>query len=182
MKTYTPDELQQVRKLHAEWLLDHMKGSRANLSKANLSKADLSGADLSGADLSRADLSRADLRRADLRGADLRGLSGADLRGADLRGADLSGADLRRAKLPTGETWEEYLSTSVPALLTSGGKSIKEVLADGAWSCHEWTNCPMACALGIHKPEEAPEALRPRVEQFVQLFDAELVPEPKVTE
>jgi len=159
MKTYTPDELQQVRKLHAEWLLDHMKGSRANLSKANLSKADLSGADLSGAYL-----------------------RGADLRGADLRGADLSGADLRRAKLPTGETWEEYLSTSVPALLTSGGKSIKEVLADGAWSCHEWTNCPMACALGIHKPEEAPEALRPRVEQFVQLFDAELVPEPKVTE
>jgi len=33
-----------------------------------------------------------------------------NLRGADLRGAGLTGANLHGATLPTGETWEVYLS------------------------------------------------------------------------
>jgi len=92
MKTYTPDELQQILKLHAEWLLDDTRGSRA----------DLRGADLRGADLSGADLSRADLRGADLRGADLSGadLSRADLYGVNLREANLCGAKIEKATLP----------------------------------------------------------------------------------
>ena len=36
----------------------------------------------------------------------------------------------------------------------------------------------MAC----HKPSEAPALLRPRVEQFVRLFDAGLIPVPEVAE
>ena len=37
-------------------------------------------------------------------------LRGADLRGAGLTGAGLTGANLHGATLPTGETWEVYLS------------------------------------------------------------------------
>ncbi len=71
LKTYTPDELKEILRLHKLWLDNDKNGiranlSRADLSRANLSRADLSGADLSGANLSRANLSWADLSRADL--------------------------------------------------------------------------------------------------------------------
>jgi hypothetical protein len=101
MKTYSPDELKGVIRLHALWLADADGGVRANLRGADLSRADLSRADLIDADLSRADLSWANLRDADLRDADLRGacLGDANLSGANLRGANLSGADLRDANL-----------------------------------------------------------------------------------
>jgi len=116
MKTYSPDELKEVIRLHALWLADANGGVRANLSGADLSGAylnraylnraylngaNLCGADLCGADLSGANLNGAYLIRADLSGANLSGayLNGADLRGADLCGADLCGADLSRANL-----------------------------------------------------------------------------------
>jgi len=120
MKTYSPDELKEVIRLHALWLADANGGIRANLSGANLSGANLSWADLSGANLSGANLngaylsdanlrdanliganlSRADLRDANLIGANLRDadLSGANLSWADLSRADLNGADLNGAK------------------------------------------------------------------------------------
>ena len=150
--------------------------SSADLSGADLRSADLSGANLSGADLSGADLSSADLNSADLRSADL---SGANLSGADLSGADLSSADLNSAKnvrLPTGETWNEYLSVVVPALLTAGGKSLESFAQH--FTCHTWDNCPMAHAFDGHTLADVPILLRPRAEQFIQLFDAGQIPWP----
>ena len=69
----------------------------------------------------------------------------------------------------------------VPQLLTAGGKSVAEVVASGAWDCHDWTNCPMHVALDINSEEKAPPMLRPWVVRFVQLFDAKLIPFPVVS-
>jgi len=70
-------------------------------------------------------------------------LSDANLSWADLSGADLSWADLSGLRLPTGETWEEYLRSTVPALLTAGGKQLDEVANEKTWQCHQWENCPI---------------------------------------
>ncbi len=110
------------------------------------------------------------------------GVRGADLWSANLRGADLRGANLRDAKnadsvrLDTGETLREYIDTVLPALLTAGGKRVEDVAA--AWECHTWENCPMAVAFGVTSEEQVPALYRPRARQFVQLFDANLLPKP----
>ncbi len=124
------------------------------------------------ANLSSADLSSANLRLANLSSADL---SSADLRSANLSSANLSSADLSSAKnfrLPTGELWSEYLTQTVPALLTAGGKSLAEVATVEHWECHGWDNCPMAAAFSVKSLDEIPILHRPRASQFVQLFDA----------
>ena len=149
----------------------------ADLRGANLVGANLRGADLVGANLRGADLRDADLRGADLRDADLRD---ADLRGAYLRGTDLRDADLRGATMPTGETWEQYLADTVPALLCANGKTVKDIVASGAWECHSWTNCPMAVAFDCDSVSDIPTLFRPRAEQFIQLFDANLIPCPEI--
>src|SRR3990167_9395047 len=162
----------------------------ANLGDANLGGADLRGADLRGADLGGANLGDANLGGADLRGADLRGanlgdanlgdaaLGDANLGGADLRGADLGGAkNISTAKnmcLPTGETWDEYLRDVVPALLTSGGKTLESFQEH--WKCHSWDNCPMAHAHSTSNLEGVPALLRPRAVQFIQFFDGRQIP------
>jgi hypothetical protein len=64
----------------------------------------------------------------------------------------------------------------VPALCQSGGKTLADVAA--AWDCHEWANCPMHVAFGAASESDCPILLRPRVTQFVQLFDAGLIPNP----
>ncbi len=158
----------------------------ADLHGADLHGADLRGADLYGANLYGANLHGADLRGADLRGADLRGadLDGADLTGANLTGANLTGANLTGANLPgatleTGEKYEVYLSEVVPALLKAGGREIADIVKEG-WECHDWSNCPMACAFGVRSETETPLLLRPRVQQFVRMFDAGLIPKPEV--
>ena len=94
-------KLEEILRIHAEWLEDSEKGERADLRGADLRGAYLREADLRGADLREADLREADLQGADLRGADLQGadLRGADLQGAYLRGAYLQGADLQEADL-----------------------------------------------------------------------------------
>jgi len=143
---------------------------------AYLTGADLTGAYLKGADLTGAYLTGAYLTGAYLTGADL---TGADLTGAYLTGADLKGAYLTGAYL-TNESFKDYLEQVVPALLTAGGKTVAEVVASGAWDCHEWSNCPMAFALGIKNEAEAPILLRPRVKEFIQLFDARLIPKPEI--
>ena len=137
----------------------------ANLRGANLGGANLRGANLRGANLGGANLRGANLRYADLGGADLRD---ANLRDADLRGANLRDANLRDAKLETGETFDEYRTQVVPALLTAGGHPVP----DEAWTCHSWKNCPMAAAFGVDDIAQIPALHRPRVEQFVRLFDA----------
>lgn len=115
--------------------------ARADLAGVNLLKADLTGADLAGASLLHANLKRTNLAGADLSGADLQGF---DFRNADLRGANLSGATLNPtgnitfkgarldgATMPNGESLEDFIATTVPALLASGGRPLPGVLA--AW-------------------------------------------------
>ena len=102
----------------------------------------------------------------------------ADLSGADLSGATLRDADLRGADLSDGVTFRQYLDEVVPALLTAGGKPLAEVATPEAWACHDWTNCPMATAFGVHTLEDVPPLYRAHARQFVQLFDAWLSPLP----
>lgn len=156
----TSDELAEVLQAHAKWLRGEDGGKFA--------------------DLHFADLHGADLRGAYLRGANLRW---ANLRGANLRGADLSEADLNEANLnddtilPTGETYKVYLAEVVPQLLLAGERGVEAIRK---WGGHEWTDCPMHIAFDITSPAQAPALLRPRIEQFVQLYDAGLIPQPAV--
>lgn len=166
---------------------------RANLSGASLSGANLREVDLRGADIRGASLREASLRKANLRGADLReadlseaNLGGADLRGTNLYGADLRGANLREADLsgavlPTGEKWEAYKVDVIPALLAYGGVPLTEIVTNEHWSCHEWGNCPLSTAFKCHGIEGVPILLRQRTEQFIQFFDAGLIPILEIT-
>ena len=122
----------------------------------------------------KADLSSADLRSANLRSADLRSanLSYANLRSADLRSADLSSAKMDdNCFIETGETWGEYKTQTVPALLCATGKELKAVI-EASWDCHSWENCPMAIAFNVHEISEVPILYRPRANQFIKYFDA----------
>ena len=104
-------------------------------------------------------------------------LSGADLSGADLSDADLSDANLSdETQLQYGDSFKDYKAKIVPALCEAGGKSLVEVAV--AWDCHDWTNCPMATAFSVHREADCPPLLLPRVREFVQLFDARLIPCP----
>ena len=151
----------------------------ANLRGAYLDDANLRGANLEGANLRGAHLDYAYLVDANLRGAQLQGanLQGANLQGAHIRGAQLQGANLDGAtRLPTGETWDEYLREVVPALLTAGGRTLAEVATEEHWDCHSWQNCPMHAAFGAADIADVPILLRPRAAQFIQFFDAKLIP------
>ena len=159
MSTYTQDQLAAILADHRAWLAGQ-KGTRA----------DLRGADLRGADLTGADLTCADL-------------TDADLRSAVLTGAVLTRAVLTDADLPAGYRWEAYLAEVVPALLMAGGKPLADVLAAlkarGGWAaCHQWSNCPLHEAFGADGLDGVPPLYRWEAAQFVQLFDAGLIPEP----
>ena len=147
---------------------------KLSVEAAVKSGASLDGANLDGASLDRASLVGASLYRANLVGASL---YRANLVGANLVRASLDGATklTMTTRLPTGETWKEYLDEVVPALIQAGGKSVSEK----AWSCHEWTNCPMSEAFGIKHEKDVPLLFHPRARQFVQFFDAGLIPMPK---
>ena len=69
MKT---EDLKEVLRLHAKYLLGEADGKRADLRSVNLRRADLCGALLCGANLRSADLCGALLYDANLWGADLR--------------------------------------------------------------------------------------------------------------
>ena len=66
MKTYTPEQLKEILRLHALLVKSETGGERANLYGADLRSANLYGADLSGANLSGANLRSANLSGADL--------------------------------------------------------------------------------------------------------------------
>jgi hypothetical protein len=173
----------------AETMKDAMHAALA--AGADLTDAHLTGADLTGADLTDANLTGAHLTDAILRGAHLTGanltdarltdaiLRGANLTGANLTDANLTGAILTGCRLPTGETWLEYLTETVPALLTAGGQPLASFAT--SFTCHDWDNCPMAHAFHGHSIADVPILLRPRAEQFVQLFDAKQIPWPLPT-
>ena len=88
--------IQEVLRLHKQWLAQEEGGCYANLRNANLRNANLRNAILCNADLSNADLRDANLRNANLCDADL---SNADLRNANLCNANLRNANLRNANL-----------------------------------------------------------------------------------
>ena len=150
----------------------------ASLVGANLDGASLYGANLDGANLDGADLDGANLYGANLYGASLDGASlvGANLYGANLYGANLDGA----TRLTTGETWDEYLRETLPALLTAGGRALAEVATAEHWDCHNWGNCPMHAAFGAADIGGVPILLRPRAEQFIKFFDSKLIPLPAI--
>jgi hypothetical protein len=127
------------------------------------------------------DFSYARLDLARLDGARLvdANLDGASLDHARLDGARLVGARLDLAKnltLPTGETWEEYLTRTVPALLTAGGRTLDEVANLEHWGCHDWSNCPIRAAFGVDSTDKVPPLYRQHARQFVALFDAGQIP------
>jgi uncharacterized protein YjbI with pentapeptide repeats len=145
----------------------------ANLDGAYLRGANLDGANLDGAYLRGAYLDGAYLDGAYLRGANL---DGANLRGAYLDGANLDGAYLGdNTTIETGETWKQYLSAVVPALLVAGGRALSDMLTPKIWNCHSWDNCPMAEAFSTHTIEDVPLLYKPRAEQFMRYFDANLI-------
>jgi uncharacterized protein YjbI with pentapeptide repeats len=153
--------------------------SDANLQYANLQDANLQGANLQYANLQDANLQGANLQYANLQDANLQG---AKLQGANLQYANLQDAKLQDAKdlrLPTGETWHEYLTETVPALLTAGGQPLESFAEH--FACHSWENCPMAHAFNTHDLSGVPVLLRPRAEQFIQFFDAKQIPWPLPT-
>jgi hypothetical protein len=94
LRIITKDELVEIIRKHALWLVDENEGERADLRFANLSFANLSFADLSFANLRSANLRSANLRFANLSFADL---SFANLRSANLSSANLQlvGQDIR---------------------------------------------------------------------------------------
>ena len=140
-------------------VIEQAVASGANLACAYLAGAYLDGANLDGAYLGGANLGGANLVRA-------------NLDGANLVRANLDGA----TRLPTGETWDEYLRETLPALLTAGGRALAEVATAEHWDCHNWGNCPMHAAFGATGISGVPILLRPRAEQFIQFFDAKLIP------
>ena len=141
------------------WLGGVLHRSEKDTLKAALEEAVAADADLADANLADADL------------------AGADLAGANLAGANLAGAkNINSTILETGETFGVYVKDVVPALCVAGGRTLEEVAA--GWNCHDWTNCPMAIAFGVHDVEDVPRLYRPRVDQFVRLFDAKLIPCP----
>jgi uncharacterized protein YjbI with pentapeptide repeats len=155
--------------------------SKVSLRDAVLRGADLRYAVLSGAVMSSAILIGADMSDADLSDADLSGavLSDADLSGAVLSDAVLIGAVMSGdCTMADGLKFSQYVNDVVPALLTAGGKTLETILASGCWECHSWNNCPMAVAFGIDAPSKGPPLLRARIKEFVQLFDAKLIPKP----
>ncbi len=142
-------------------------------------KASSDGANLHGARLDGANLHGARLDVANLEGASLEGASlvRANLYRANLYGANLVQANLDVAtKLETGETWGEYLTEVVPALLTAGGKTVEDCAKH--WDCHSWENCPMSFAFSANSIDGVPILLRPRANQFIRFFDAKLIPCP----
>ena len=142
--------------------------------KAVTIKEAVEAAVFDGASLVNARLDGANLVNASLDGANL---NGANLNDARLIGARLDGASLDEdTQLPTGEKWSEYLRETLPALLTAGGRALGEVATEEHWSCQNWSNCPMHAAFGAEDISGVPILLRPRAEQFIQLFDARLIP------
>ena len=141
----------------------------ASLDGANLVGASLDGASLVGASLVGANLGGASLVRASLVGANL---GGASLFRANLDGASLGDS----TRLDTGETWKEYLTQTLPTLLTAGGKTLASFTEH--WVCHTWDNCPMAHAFDTKNINGIPILLRPRADQFINLFDSKMIPWP----
>jgi hypothetical protein len=138
--------LTKILKEHLEWLLDHNKGKKANLSEANLSWADLSGANLSEANLRWADLSEANLSGANLRWANL---GGANLGGANLSEADLSGANISEANLSEADLSEANLSGANIRWAIGNLKQVRSIHLESHVITYSSTNFFIGCKKGV---------------------------------
>ena len=96
--------MEEILRLHEEWLEGKPSGERANLRDTNLVRANLVRANLRKAEIGGCDLIEANLRGANLEGANL---EGANLRGANLEDANLEGANLAKSNL-----WDTNLRDS----------------------------------------------------------------------
>ena len=177
----TPSEIATYLAALAEWRANSRWSTPAPTLPIG---ATLAGATLNGANLTGATLNGATLVRASLAGATL---VRASLAGANLNGANLTDANLTGATMPAGYRWEVYLATVVPALLAAGGQSLGDVLAtlraSGGWAtCHSWTNCPLHVAYGVDSVAGIPALYQWEARQFLQLYDAGLIPEPHLPE
>jgi len=165
----------------------------ADMKGIVLANSDLEGATLTGVDLEFGMLRRANLKGANLRDADLTyaTLSGANLEGAALVGANLVGVKLTGAilwragiagsknlRLPTGETWEEYLAETVPALLVAGGDFLRYVATEASWKpkAARYADTPMGIAFAVDAPWKVPSLYRQHAEQFMMLLDSGQIP------
>ena len=77
-------------------------------------------------------------------------------------------------------TLDRYQAPGGPMekLLTAGGVTIREILAAGAWNCHDWHNCPLHVAHGVKDVTQLPAELRLEGERFLKLFDGHFLPRP----
>ena len=103
--------IQEVLRLHKQWLAQEEGGCYADLRNADLCDADLSNADLRNANLCNANLRNANLRNANLHYADLHNaiLYDTDLSNANLRNANLRNANLRNANLCDADLYDADL-------------------------------------------------------------------------
>ena len=172
MKRYTPDELNEVLRLHKLWAQDEEGGQRADLQNADLQGANLRGADLQGADLQGAYLQDADLRGADLQGADLWGanLRGADLWGANLRGADLQRADGEKMKIVSMRVFTGLYPYQCWAVVAEDG--IPWVRMGCLWkSVEEWNRIGIRASNPGEFPDDGSEKCEERVRAFNYVHD-----------
>lgn len=88
--------------------------------------------------------------------------------GKSLDRARLDGA--KNLRMPSGETWEEYVTQTVPALLTAGGKALDEVANEEHWDCHDWDNCPIKTAFDAKDIQDVPPLYRQQASLFVSRF------------
>lgn len=118
LKKLSQKDLDEVIKLHKDFVEGRRGGNRAILKFLDLSALDFLSADLSQADFTGSKLINADLSMGtfesscffacDLRNANLEGASfaRADFRGASVAGANLTGADLNSADMREGKIME----------------------------------------------------------------------------
>lgn len=124
-----PEEWNEVRILHPDWIPDLRNAQLAGISvpSANLAGARLDGANLREANLEGAVLDSASLVESDLTRARL---VGASLANADLRGARLKEALLSQASF-SGAAYDQDLEVAIPEEEPSGDTSVEAILRRG---------------------------------------------------
>jgi len=87
-------------------------------------------------------------------------------------------------QLPDGSTLEQYMAPGggMERFLTGGGKSLDEIVAAGAWDCHNWDNCPTHVAYGASSIDDLPPDRQREGVLFIALFDAGFLPQPTLAD
>ncbi len=80
----------------------------------------------------------------------------------------------------TAITLDAYQAPGGPMerLLTAGGQTIQQILRSGAWSCHDWNNCPVHAAFGANVIDDVPGPWQAEASRFINLFDGRFLPRP----